>query len=162
MQIDAPSFQPIDPCFGTEFDDLRICRSRYCDSTSSCYQCSYITRSQCDEISGGCCDSAFIINCGDRHGCQCSSNADCNCGSYCSQRVRTCQACDFAHRRQGHGADCDSVDGDCCSEAFHDRCPASIFACPDDPSAQVDCHLPNFAAGCACQRQPAQPHGGHP
>eukprot|EP01043_Picozoa_sp_COSAG02_P127476 COSAG02_NODE_64848_length_259_cov_0.956250_1_plen_53_part_01 len=53
MQIDAPSFQQIDPCFGTEFDDLRICRSRYCDSTSSCYQCSYITRSDCDEISGG-------------------------------------------------------------------------------------------------------------
>lgn len=121
----------------------------YCDGSHNCYQCSYITRARCDEVSGSCCGSDFFINCGDRHGCQCNNNADCPCGSYCSARTRVCQPCDFAHKQPGRGAPCDSIDNKCCSQDFHDRCPASPFACPDDPSVQVDCHLPNFASGCA-------------
>ena len=47
-------------------------QGQYCDSTQSCYTCSYITTTNFDDVSGDCCSVAFQT--------QCPSNpAQCNC-----------------------------------------------------------------------------------
>ena len=35
----------------------------YCDSSRSCYQCSYITPSECDAVDSDCCSAAFRTQC---------------------------------------------------------------------------------------------------
>eukprot|EP01046_Picozoa_sp_COSAG06_P035444 COSAG06_NODE_3811_length_4884_cov_11.896134_8_plen_350_part_01 len=58
---------------------------QYCDSTGSCYECSYISPTQCDDISGDCCSAAFRTQCpANPAGCNCERDGDCSGGEVCS------------------------------------------------------------------------------
>ena len=64
----------------------------YCDSTHSCYECSYIDPGTCDDASGDCCSAAFLKQCpANPADCAlCSGDGDCDVGSRCV--VGRCEA----------------------------------------------------------------------
>eukprot|EP01046_Picozoa_sp_COSAG06_P042685 COSAG06_NODE_5475_length_3456_cov_1.631814_4_plen_335_part_01 len=59
---------------------------QYCDSTGSCFECSYISPTNCDDASGDCCSAAFRTQCPTNPaGCKyCERDGDCSGGEVCS------------------------------------------------------------------------------
>eukprot|EP01046_Picozoa_sp_COSAG06_P049156 COSAG06_NODE_7506_length_2480_cov_5.763965_1_plen_455_part_10 len=63
---------------------------QYCDSIGSCYECSYVNPSKCDDASGDCCSAAFRTQCpANPARCPdpCERDGDCSGGEVCSLGV---------------------------------------------------------------------------
>eukprot|EP01046_Picozoa_sp_COSAG06_P041055 COSAG06_NODE_5045_length_3764_cov_12.821282_1_plen_1059_part_01 len=72
---------------------------QYCVSGGSCFRCSYISPTQCDDASGDCCSVAFRTQCpANPAGC-CERDGDCSGGEVCSASRCTCSpACQKAQK----------------------------------------------------------------
>ena len=114
--------------------DAECAMMKYCSkSTNRCEYCSMGNNSptSCDDISGDCCSTAFLTQCGWMGGgmahcdLSCSADVDCAVGSYCGSD-NTCTFCSFL-------ADplrmCDDISGDCCSAAILAQCADNPAEC---------------------------------
>jgi hypothetical protein len=99
---------------------------QYCDSTSSCYACSYLAdpKAECDALGGDCCSAAFLR--------QCPSNPEECQGNTCTDALQTlcgtkrldlfaCAQCAGRHSQLLHAAGCtnDAIAAWCASRPTH-------------------------------------------
>ena len=85
---------------------------QYCDSTRSCYRCSYLVgpKSKCDALGGDCCASDFLKQCpSNPKDCQqdrCAAALEAACGADRGDAFK-CAQCSGIHQKQLQAAGCD-------------------------------------------------------
>ena len=106
---------------------------QYCDSTRSCYRCSYLVgpKSKCDALGGDCCASDFLKQCpSNPKDCQqdrCAAALEAACGADRGDAFK-CAQCSGIHQKQLQAAGCDNkAIAAWCAGAAPTPSPASSF-----------------------------------